>query len=195
MVSDPNCNLEATANSGNVTALWEAVRRNHVESACRLLEYGANPCVKRVDNRIDRTAIFMAVYNNKIELVKLLLQYGALRDIDEPGGVQGGLPCASPAASSMHTDRLFCLSPESVCKVPHVEKGQEVFRDVHVWKKVQLSPIRPPQWDVVTHAAVGLQASPLWWACRACNLEMVQLLLSNGASRLPCALFVCQLLQ
>ncbi|XP_076455660.1 LOW QUALITY PROTEIN: leucine-rich repeat serine/threonine-protein kinase 1-like [Babylonia areolata] len=174
-------NINATDTCGR-TAVYTAVSNNSLRCLRLLLEYGADANIAAGGRCQNMTPLHLAVLDSKHEVLKQLLQNGVtLTPVDESGQAPLALARVIGNSTSVtmmeneherRTEILKHLSSKlcSACASSCIDSVQEVLNECGANKEQVLNLI--PDYDL----------PPLCSASSAGSLELVDLLVKNGAA-------------
>ncbi|KAK6518427.1 hypothetical protein TWF506_005582 [Arthrobotrys conoides] len=194
-----------TGNYG--TPLQAAITNKHEEAANLLLEWGANPNVKKQNDN----ALQAAVRTSASNTVQLLLQYGAKIDDDlllqalksndlnifhqlwtqiEKSGsrIENKEALLYEVVKEAGVETFVKLLLKSGTKIIQAEKRDStplhqavIHRRVENARLILKEAQRRVCLTDILEASVGFNQKPLWWAAAAGSIEIVELLVKYGA--------------
>uniref|UniRef100_K1R5J3 non-specific serine/threonine protein kinase n=1 Tax=Magallana gigas TaxID=29159 RepID=K1R5J3_MAGGI len=159
------------------TAVYTSVSNNSSRCLRILLEHGADPNIAALKTFNFMTPLHQAIIDLKLDIFKLLLSYGA--DITKPDG--SGLSPMALAENMELNDYLQEMEEEQAfaeaCRAADTSKMATIL-------ETNTSPTMHAKLVLNTVTEDGL--TPVCWACKSGNVDMVDLLLRHHASTISC---------
>ncbi|KAK3090506.1 hypothetical protein FSP39_012367 [Pinctada imbricata] len=156
------------------TPVYTAVSNNSIKCLQVLLDSGADPNIAAGKHFHQMTPLHYALQDEKMAMVKWLLEHGADYNIRDASG-------SSPLDIAHNFGQEWIDIFENEMEFTNACLDE----DVETMKKV-LTECPSNTGNIINTKVTGEGLTPLCWACKCGNIDMVQFLLSNGADpKLP----------
>ena len=176
---EAGANLEAQSSIG-LTPLMFAIRSGDIDTTMALLDFGADSTVTASDGT---TTLVLAILNAHWELAKKLLERGADPNGDDPRGRPLHVLTLARRADNRGLSGVLPRRPtgkiDSIVLVKALLARGAAVNDQIDWKNLHYTPTHLAIAPTQVTSFVG--ATPLYLAAKHADVELVKLLIANGA--------------